>query len=152
MAKLNLPGERSGLEALRWSLVLIFLLFGTAKFADYEAQGVAQIAQHYPLFAWMYPLWGVQGASNAIGTIELSTAAALAIGAFSPRISLLGGLMGMITFAITLSFMIGAPIFQKDLGFPFLGGTGQFLVKDAVLLAGCYMIALSSARRAGLGR
>lgn len=152
MAKLNLPGERSGLEALRWSLVLIFLLFGTAKFADYEAQGVAQIAQHYPLFAWMYPLWGVQGASNAIGTIELSTAAALAIGAFSPRISLLGGLMGMITFAITLSFMIGAPIFQKDLGFPFLGGTGQFLVKDAVLLAGCYVIALSSARRAGLGR
>lgn len=152
MAKLNLPGERSGLEALRWSLVLIFLLFGTAKFADYEAQGVAQIAQHYPLFAWMYPLWGVQGASNTIGTIELSTAAALAIGAFSPRISLLGGLMGMITFAITLSFMIGAPIFQKDLGFPFLGGTGQFLVKDAVLLAGCYVIALSSARRAGLGR
>ncbi|OQW45654.1 MAG: hypothetical protein A4S16_00180 [Proteobacteria bacterium SG_bin6] len=152
MSKIVLPGERSGIEALRWTLVLIFFLFGTAKFAGYEAEGVAKIAEHYPLFAWMYPLWGVQGASNTIGVIELSTGAALAIGAFSPRVSLLGGLMGMCTFLITLSFMLGAPIFEKTLGAPFLAGAGQFLVKDAVLLAGCYAIALASARRAGLAR
>jgi len=148
MSNSSLPADRSAIEALRWSLVLIFFLFGTAKFAAYEAEGVAQIAAHYPLFSWMYPLWGPRGASNVIGTIELATGAALAIGAWSPRVSLLGGLMGMCTFLITLSFMLGAPIFEKELGAPFLGGTGQFLVKDAVLLAGCYAIALTSARRA----
>ncbi|MBX9815297.1 MAG: YkgB family protein [Sphingomonas sp.] len=152
MSKVTLPAERSGIEALRWALVLIFALFGTAKFAGYEAEGVAKIAEHYPLFAWMYPLWGVRGASNVIGTIELATGAALAIGAFSPRVSLLGGLMGMCTFLVTLSFMLGAPIFDKELGAPFIAGAGQFLVKDAVLLAGCYAIALASARRAGVAR
>ena len=30
--------------ALRWSIVIIFAFFGIAKFAAYEAQGVAGIA------------------------------------------------------------------------------------------------------------
>ncbi|MBX9796642.1 DUF417 family protein [Sphingomonas sp.] len=146
------PSIDSVTAALRWALVFIFVFFGVAKFAAYEAEGVARIASHYPLFAWMYPLWGPRVASDVIGVIELSTAAALALGAFSPRISVLGGVMGICTFVITLSFSLGAPLWEEGYGFPFIGGLAQFLFKDAGLLAGCYAIAVLSARKAGLAR
>ena len=151
-ARFPVPGDATVLAVLRWSLVLIFCLFGIAKFAEYEALGVAAIASKYPLFSWMYPLWGPRIASDVIGTIELTTAAALALGAFSPRISLIGGLMGMCTFAITLSFLLGASIWEPGYGAPFIGSIGQFLFKDAGLFAGCFAIAAMSARRAGLAR
>lgn len=136
-----------GAEALRWSLVVIFALFGTAKFAAYEAEGVARIAEHYWLFFWLYPLGGVRFASNAIGTLELTTGLLLALGSRSARLSLVGAVMGVCTFLVTLSFMIGNPhAFEDGYGFPFLGSSGQFLMKDLVLLAACFALFLSSAR------
>ncbi len=143
-----IPRDEAVVAALRWSMVIIFALFGTAKFAAYEAEGVAGIAQHYPLFAWMYPLWGVQGASNAIGTIELATGLMIALGARFAFASLIGGLMGMCTFIVTLSFSLGAPnVWEAGYGFPFMGSTGQFLFKDVVLLAACFGIAVAGAKR-----
>jgi uncharacterized membrane protein YkgB len=140
--------EAAAMAGLRWTIVLIFMLFGIAKFAEYEAAGVAKVAAHYPLFAWMYPLWGERGASNAIGTIELLTGVMVAVGAFSARASFVGGLMGIFTFCVTLSFSLGAPAFwEAGYGPPFLGATGQFLVKDAVLLAACFAIMVDGLRR-----
>ena len=133
-----------GTEALRWSLVVIFALFGTAKFAAYEAEGVASIAEHYWLFFWLYPIGGVRFASNVIGTIELSTGLLLALGSRSVRLSVVGAAMGVCTFLVTLSFMIGNPrAFEDGYGFPFLGSSGQFLMKDLVLLAACFALLLS---------
>ena len=152
LSQLPVPSNTSGIAALRWALVVIFVMFGTAKVAAYEAEGVAGIATNYPLFAWMYPLWGVQGASNAIGIVELATALMLAAGAWSARASVVGAAMGCVTFLITLSFMLGATIWEDGYGAPFLGSTGQFLVKDIVLLAGCYAILIASLRRAGWAR
>jgi Predicted membrane protein len=41
----------------------------------------------------------------------------------------------VVTFVVTLSFFLTAPgVWDAALGFPFLGGTGQFIVKDIVLL------------------
>ena len=138
----RLPPQTFAIGALRWSLVFVFAFFGVAKFAAYEAEGVAEIAMHYPLFAWMYPLIGVQGTSNVIGTIELATGALIASGAWSHRAGLLGGLMGMATFLVTLSFSFGVSLWQEGYGFPFMGSTAQFLFKDAVLLAGCLALTL----------
>ena len=152
LSPLPVPSNASGIAALRWALVVIFGMFGTAKFAAYEADGVAGIASNYPLFSWMYPLWGVQGASNAIGIVEIATALMLAAGAWSARASVVGATMGCATFLITLSFMLGAAIWEDGYGAPFLGSTGQFLVKDIVLLAGCYAILIASLRRAGWAR
>lgn len=138
----KLPPQTFAIGALRWSLLFIFVLFGVAKFAAYEAEGVAGIAMHYPLFSWMYPLIGVQGTSNVIGTIELATGALISLGAWSHRAGLLGGLMGMATFLVTLSFSFGVPLWEEGYGFPFMGSTAQFLFKDAVLLAGCLALTL----------
>ena len=141
-------GDRIGEEALRWSLVVIFLFFGMAKFAAYEAEGVAGLAEHYWLFGWLYPLGGPRFASDVIGTLELSTALALALGARFARASLVGGAMGVATFLVTLSFMIGAPkLFEEGYGFPFIGSTAQFLLKYLGLLAGCFNVALFARRR-----
>jgi uncharacterized membrane protein YkgB len=148
MKALGAGSERLGEEALRWSLVVIFLLFGTAKFAAYEAEGVATIAQDYWLFFWLYPLGGVRFASDVIGTLELSTGLLLALGSRFTLASLIGSAMGVCTFLVTLSFMIGAPTaFEPGYGFPFLGSSGQFLMKDLVLLAACFSVALAAARR-----
>ncbi|WP_428629328.1 DUF417 family protein [Sphingopyxis sp.] len=139
------PSQALGFAALRWSMVFIFAMFGIAKFATYEAEGVAQIGMNYPLFAWMYPLIGVQGTSNVIGSIELATGALIAIGAWSHRAGLVGGLMGVFTFLVTLSFSLGAPLWEEEYGFPFMGSFAQFLFKDAVLLAACLTLALHAA-------
>ncbi|MDV5825698.1 YkgB family protein [Sphingobium naphthae] len=142
------PNDATTIAALRWSIVIVFALFGIAKFAAYEAEGVAKIASHYPLFSWMYPIWGERGASNVIGTIELLTGAMIALGARYPLASLAGGAMGVFTFCVTLSFSLDAPAFwQVGYGAPFLGSTGQFLMKDAVLLAACYALAVNGQRR-----
>lgn len=135
------------IHALRASLVFIFLMFGIAKFAAYEAEGVARTAEHYWLFGWMYPIWGVQGASNAIGTVELTTGALIAAGAVSARAGLVGALMGMATFLVTLSFSFGGNLWEEGYGFPFMAGRAQFLFKDAVLLAACFALAIDAARR-----
>lgn len=138
----RLPSQLLAIAALRWSLVFIFAFFGVAKFAAYEAEGVARTAMHYPLFAWMYPLIGVQGTSNVIGAIELLAGALIALGAWSHRAGVLGSLMGICTFLITLSFSFGASLWEEGYGFPFMGATAQFLFKDAVLLAACLTLAL----------
>ena len=140
--------DRLGEEALRWSLVVIFFLFGIAKFTAYEAAGVAGIAQDYWLFFWLYPLGGVRFASGAIGVLELSTGLMLALGSRFARASLIGAAMGVCTFLVALSFMIGAPTaFEPGYGFPFLGSSGQFLMKDLVLLAACFSLLLIAWRR-----
>lgn len=140
--------ERLGEEVLRWSLVVIFAFFGTAKFAAYEAVGVATIARDYWLFFWLYPLGGEQFASNVIGTLELTTGLLLALGSRYNLASLAGGAMGICTFLVTLSFLLIAPTtFEEGYGFPFLGSSGQFLIKDLVLLGACFNLVLIATRR-----
>lgn len=148
MTKIQTRTDRLGEEALRWSLVVIFLLFGIAKFTAYEAEGVAGVAQDYWLFSWLYPLGGVRFASGVIGVLELSTGLMLALGSRFNFASLVGAGMGVCTFLVTLSFMIGAPTaFEPGYGFPFLGSSGQFLMKDLVLLAACVSLLLIAWRR-----
>lgn len=140
----RLPPQAFAIGFLRWALVMIFFFFGVAKFAAYEAEGVAGIAANYPLFAWMYPAFGVQGASNVIGVIELTAGLMIALGAWSNRAGFVGGLMGVCTFVITCSFTIGASLWEDGYGFPFMGSLAQFLFKDAVLLGGCIALLLDA--------
>jgi uncharacterized membrane protein YkgB len=56
--------------------------------------------------------------------------------------------MGVCTFLVTLSFLFTAPsTFEQGYGFPFLGSSGQFLMKDLVLLAACLNLALVAWKR-----
>lgn len=111
--RLQVAEKRAGslnfLALLRWALVIIFLWFGGMKFTAYEAAGIAPFIEHSPIMSWLHALLGVQGASYVIGVIELSTAAALTVGAFQPIFSALGAAMAAATYLITLTFFLSTP-------------------------------------------
>jgi uncharacterized membrane protein YkgB len=140
-------GSFNSLALLRWSLVIVFLWFGGMKFTAYEAGGIAPFIEHSPIMSWLHMLFGVQGASYVLGVLELSTAAALILGAFQPFFSALGAAMSAATYLITLTFLLSTPGVAEATtgGFPAISAMpGQFLLKDLVLLAASLSLLLSS--------
>ncbi len=132
------PGIGPTLALLRWTLVVVFLWFGGMKFTAYEAAGIAPFIASSPLVGWTHALLGVQGASYLFGVLELATAAALIAGSFNPIASALGAAMSICTYLITLTFFLTTPGVAEQTagGFPAISAApGQFLLKDAVLLA-----------------
>jgi len=140
-------GSLALLAPLRWSLVVIFLWFGGMKFTAYEANGIAPFIANSPIMGWLHALFGIQGASYVIGLLELSTAAALILGAFLPAFSVLGAAMSAATYLITLTFFLTTPGVAEATagGFPAISALpGQFLLKDLVLLAASISLLLAS--------
>ncbi|MDR5761243.1 DUF417 family protein [Caballeronia sp. LZ035] len=135
---------------LRWSLVIVFLWFGGMKFTSYEAHGIAPFIANSPIMSWLHVAFGIQGASYVIGTLELSTAVALAAGAFVPVLSALGAAMSAMTYLITLTFFATTPGVAEASagGFPAISALpGQFLLKDLVLLAASFSLLATSLPR-----
>ena len=58
------------LHLVRVSMVLIFLLFGYQKWFEYEAQTLIPFISNGPLTFWMYPVFGLRGASYFLGVSE----------------------------------------------------------------------------------
>lgn len=131
--RLNVIGD----YAIRYSVVLVLAWIGAMKFTAYEAGAIEGLVASSPILGWLYGFASLQAVSNIIGTIEITTAAALAIGPFYRPAALIGALAAIATFVITLTLMITAPGWEASLGgFPALSVVpGQFLLKDIVLLA-----------------
>ncbi|TXG96231.1 MAG: DUF417 family protein [Nevskiaceae bacterium] len=135
---------------LRLALFVIFLWFGGMKFSRYEANGIFPFIANSPLMSWLHGLIGIQGASYIIGVLELSTAAALALGLFDAIFSFVGAAMSTFTYTITLSFFLTTPGVSEPTagGFPAISmSVGQFLLKDLVLLAASLCLLTASVRR-----
>ena len=148
-------GSYQSLALLRWALVVVFLWFGGMKFTGYEANGIAPFIQHSPILSWLNAFLGVQGASYVIGVLELSTAGALMVGAFSPFASAIGAAMSCVTYVITLSFLLSTPGVAEPTagGFPAISApVGQFLLKDLVLLAASLVLLRASMRCSSRGQ
>lgn len=142
-------GVLSDLALLRWALAIIFLWFGCMKFTAYEANGNAALIANSPFMGWMNSAFGVRGASDVIGIIELSTCAMLALGSLVPIASAIGAAMSSVTFLITLSFFASTPGVAEPTagGFPAISALpGQFLLKDLVLLAASITLLRASVR------
>src|SRR3954452_9731135 len=54
----------------RSSMVIIFAFFGYQKWFDYEAQVLIPYISNGPLISWMYPVFGIRGASWFLGVSE----------------------------------------------------------------------------------
>src|SRR5882672_713858 len=93
-------GSYRSLAILRWVMVLTFVAFGIQKFTPQSAHGIVLYISNSPFISWL-SIFGVRGEAYLLGTVELTTAALLAAGAFIPILSALGSLMGIGTFAIT---------------------------------------------------
>jgi len=128
--------KRFGEHVFRYGLVAIFLWIGLLKFTEYEAKGIEPFVSNSPLWSWAYEALGLRNVSNLIGTIEISIGLLIATRAFWPKLSAIGSIGSIITYLITLSFLLTTPgVWEPGYGFPFPSALpGQFLLKDLVLL------------------
>ena len=72
-------------HVLRASMVLIFLFFGYQKWWKYEAQALIPYTSNGPLIFWMYPVFGIRGATWFLGVSEWLFGALLFWGFWNKR-------------------------------------------------------------------
>lgn len=142
-------GSYRPLAILRWVMVVIFVSFGMQKFTLQSAQGIAQFISNSPFVSWL-SVFGLRGEAYVLGVTELGIAVLLAAGAFNPILSVIGALMGVITFAVTWSFFFTTPgVVKWSLSTDPMAWNlaGEFLFKDIVLLGVCLVLLLASLPR-----
>jgi uncharacterized membrane protein YkgB len=136
VAKTGLLREGLDQRIVRASMVLIFVLFGYQKWFEYEAQTLIAFIRNGPLTSWMYPVFGLHGASWFLGVSEWLTAALLVWGFWNPRAGVLGAILSVGTFVTTVTIIPFMPDgWDAAAGFPAMKGNVAFLMKDFVLLA-----------------
>lgn len=134
---------------LRYGLVLVIGWIGLLKFADYEAQGIQPLVANSPFMAWLYDIFSVTTFSALLGVVEVTAALLIAVKPWLPKVSAVGSVVAVGLFVATLSFLFTTPGIGEASagGFPALSITGEFLIKDVVLL-GAAVWTLSDALRA----
>jgi uncharacterized membrane protein YkgB len=122
---------------LRASMVIIFLFFGYQKWFEYEAQVLIPYISNGPLIFWLYPVFGIRGASWFLGVSEWTFGTLLFLGFWNKRAGVLGALGSIATFVGTVTIILFMPDgwAASAGGFPAMAGNVPFLMKDVVLLA-----------------
>jgi reactive chlorine resistance protein C len=135
-AEAGSTAESVGLHVTRHAVALVLIWIGAMKFTGYEAGAIEPLVANSPLMSWLYALFSVQATSNLIGVAEIAAGVLIALRSWSAPACVLGSLMAIATFTITLTFMFSTPGWEPSLGgFPALSvAPGQFILKDAVLL------------------
>ncbi|MEO8861783.1 MAG: DUF417 family protein [Ginsengibacter sp.] len=128
--------ENLGIKIIRYGLAIVLIWIGILKFTSYEAEGIKPLVENSPLLSWTYGLFGVEGFSKVLGIIEIALGVLICCRPFSPKISAIGSIGGIITFIVTITFLLSTPgIIQQGYSFPFISPMpGQFIIKDFVLL------------------
>src|ERR1700742_4274056 len=77
---------------IRGSMVIIFLFFGYRKWFEYEARVLIPYSSNGPLIFWLYPVFGIRGASWFLGVSEWLICALFFAGFWIKRLGILGAL------------------------------------------------------------
>ena len=121
---------------LRALLVIICLFFGYQKWFDYEAQALIPYISHGPLIFWLYPVFGIRGATYFLGVSEWLFGALLLAGFWNKKAGILGALgfcFSMLGTSTIIPFIPGGWAASAG-GFPAMTERVAFLMKDLVLL------------------
>jgi uncharacterized membrane protein YkgB len=136
LTKLGLLKGDLDYHLLRASMLIVFLFFGYTKWHEYAAQVLLPFIGNSPLLSWMYPVFGVRGATRFLGVSEWTIAALLYAGFWDKRLGILGALGASATFITTITIIPFMPDgWDPAGGFPAMAGNVPFLMKDVVLLA-----------------
>jgi uncharacterized membrane protein YkgB len=137
---------------LRASMVIIFFFFGYQKWFQYEAQALIPYISNGPLIFWLYPVFGLRGATYFLGVAEWLFGGLLLLGFWNKKLGILGALGSCFTFVGTVTIIPFIPNgwAASAGGFPAMTGTGAFLMKDLVLFAASFYLLKQDVVRASL--
>ena len=152
LAKLGLLKEDLDYHVVRASMVIIYFFFGYQKWFPYEAQGLIPFISNGPLISWMYPVFGIQGASWFLGVSEWLFGSLLFLGFWNKNLGILGALGSCVTFIMTITIIPFMPDgwAASAGGFPAMVGNVAFLMKDVVLFAVSFYLLKQDVMRASL--
>ncbi len=144
----NTANNRS-LSLLSIALAIVFIWFGLIKYSAGGTSGIEGLINNSPFMSWIYGLFSVKVFGALLGTLEIIIGIVLLLGIKNPKLRALGALAALITFFVTLSFMLTTPgIIPEGASFPILSAMpGEFLLKDIVLITVSYAL-FSNARQA----
>ncbi|MGV0787199.1 DUF417 family protein [Mycolicibacterium sp. XJ2] len=135
---------------LRYGLVLVIGWIGMMKFTSYEAYGIEPLVANSPFMGWLYEIFSVTTFSALLGVVEVGAAVLIAVKPWWPTVSALGSVVAVGLFVATISFLFTTPGIGEESagGFPMLSTSGQFLIKDVVLLGAALWTLADSVRAA----
>jgi len=150
LIKLGILKDDYDYHLIRASMVLILIFFGYQKWFPYEAQGLIPYISHGPLIFWMYPVFGVRGATYFLGVSEWLFGVLLFAGFWNKKLGVLGALGACGSFIATSTII---PFFPDGWaasagGFPAMTEHVAFLMKDLVLFAASFYLLKEDAIRA----
>jgi uncharacterized membrane protein YkgB len=127
---------------IRASMVIIFFFFGYQKWWAYEAQRLIPYISNGPLIFWLYPAFGMRGATWFLGASEWTFGTLLFLGFWNKGLGIVGALGSCVTFIGTVTIIPFMPDGWDASagGFPAMTGNVPFLMKDVVLLAASFYL------------
>ena len=152
LVKLGILKDDFDYHLIRASMVVIFLFFGYQKWFQYEAQALIPYISHGPLIFWMYPVFGVRGATWFLGVSEWLFGALLFAGFWNKKLGILGALGGcasMIATATIIPFMPDGWAASAG-GFPAMTERVAFLMKDIVIFSASFYLLKRDVARVAL--
>ncbi len=116
-----------------FGVVITLLWIGVFKFTPTEAAAIEPLVVNHPLIGWVYNFISVQMVSNIIGLTEIIIAIGLIVGFFNSKVGYVSGILALLTFITTLSFLATTPNTWKMVDGVLT--TNFFLLKDIVFIS-----------------
>ncbi len=108
---------------------------GISEGSDWEGSDSEGVSSY--LIFWLYPVFGIRGASWFLGVSEWLFGALLFLGFWNKKAGMLGAIGSCVTFIGTVTIIPFMPNgwAASAGGFPAMAGNVPFLMKDIVLFA-----------------
>ena len=150
LIKVGLLKKDLDYHLVRASMVILYFFFGYQKWFAYEAQELIPFIRNGPLISWMYPVFGIQGASWFLGVSEWLFGGLLFLGFWNKYLGILGAAGSCVTFIMTITIIPFMPDgwAASAGGFPAMVGNVAFLMKDVVLFAASVYLLKQDVERA----
>jgi uncharacterized membrane protein YkgB len=105
LGKVGLLRDDADYHLLRAAMVVIFFFFGYQKWFAYEVGRLVPFISNGPLIFWLYPAFGMRGATLFLGASEWTFGTLLFLGFWSKPLGVLGALGSTATFVGTVTII-----------------------------------------------
>src|ERR1700754_2832057 len=103
--KLGLFKQDLDYHAVRISMLIMYFFFAYQKWFAYEAQVLVPYISNGPLISWLYPAFGIRGATWFLGVAEWLFGLLLFLGFWNKKLGILGALGSCVSFIGTITII-----------------------------------------------